>query len=58
MKAKVKITLSKVFEIDLIDYGLEENQRFEDLSEDKRFEISDSLLDEIVPEISIETIDY
>lgn len=57
MKAIVKIEYLSTFTIELTDYGIDENVRFEDLSENEQFDISDPLLDEIVPQITIKTID-
>ena len=57
MKAKVKIELYSEFEIDLENYGYDKDTTFESLPEDEQYEISDLLRDEIVPEISIKTIE-
>lgn len=57
MKASVKITYYSYDAIDLVNYGCDENMRFEDLSEQEQQEISDILRSEVVPDITIETID-
>jgi len=58
MKAKVKIKHYSELTIDLEEYGHESNVRFEDLTENEQHEITDILLDEIVPEIIVKTLSH
>lgn len=56
MIARVELSFFSVSEIDLEDYGLSENEKFEDLSEDQQNEITDSLRNEAIVSCNIETI--
>lgn len=56
MKARVELSFFSVSEIDLEDYGHDEETRFEDLTEDQQNEITDSLRDETIISCNIETI--
>jgi len=57
MKAQVEIKYSSTLTIDLTDYGYDENVKFEDLTENEQFEITDPLLDEVVANITVKTLD-
>lgn len=56
MKARVELSFFSVSEIDLEDYGHNEEIRFEDLTEDQQNEITDSLRNEAIVSCNIETI--
>lgn len=58
MKATIKYSLSKLEEqIDLTDYGHDENTRFEDLSEEEQNEILDPLRMGNIANASVRTIE-
>lgn len=57
MKASAKLTYSSFFEIDLEDYGHDENVKFEDLTEEQKNEIYDHLREEAVVSVDIVTED-
>lgn len=58
MKVIVKFTLSVYQkEIDLTEFGYEENQRWDDLTEDEQNEILDPMRMENIPNVSIEEIE-
>lgn len=59
MKARVKLHYTEYTEIDLEDYGHNEDTRYEDLNEDDQAEILDHLRSEVVVFVDVETIkDY
>lgn len=58
MKALVKYSLGKLQqEIDLVDYGYDEDVKFEDLTEEEQNEILDPLREENIANASVQTIE-
>ena len=57
MKATAKLTYSSNFEIDLTDYGHDEETTFEQLTEDEKNEIYDHLREDAVVNVDVITED-
>jgi len=56
MKAEYRLYFTETGQIDLTNFGHDEETKYEDLTEDQKNEITDSLRDGCVPEIDIYTI--
>jgi hypothetical protein len=57
MKVLVKLKLNLETEVDLTEFGHDESQRWDDLTEEEQNEILDPMRETAIPNVNVETVD-